>query len=314
MRNTLKKISEYVPSPWGRAWVGVLFLLLPFTFNAQTNIFPASGNVGIGTTNPNYKLTVDGTISNNSFRMSYEHGDLWMRRYGSGDLTWKRALSTLGSMLRINFSGDYEGGVNIQGPGLLVDGNVGIGTTAPNAKLHINSSENGAIQIHREGYPDKYLDIWHGTSGAVIDAINTTTGLLYLGYANPVNVYLAKAGGSVGIGTTNINGWKLAVNGNIRAKEIKVETGWSDFVFEDSYNLPTLEEVEQHIKEKGHLKDIPSAKEVEANGIFLGEMDAKLLQKIEELTLYTIQLQKEVNALSAENQQFRKEIDELKKP
>ncbi|MGS2741648.1 hypothetical protein [Sinomicrobium sp. M5D2P17] len=113
--------------------------------------------------------------------------------------------------------------------------------------------------------------------------------------------------GNVGIGTTNSNNWKLAVNGNIRAKEIKVETGWSDFVFEDSYNLPTLEEVEQHIKEKGHLKDIPSAKEVEENGIFLGEMDAKLLQKIEELTLYMIELKKE-------NQQLRKEIDELKKP
>ncbi|WP_268225828.1 hypothetical protein [Sinomicrobium oceani] len=103
--------------------------------------------------------------------------------------------------------------------------------------------------------------------------------------------------GSLGIGTTNPGTWKLAVNGNIRAKEIKVETGWSDFVFEDSYNLPTLEEVEQHIKEKGHLKDIPSAKEVEENGIFLGEMDAKLLQKIEELMLYTLQQQKEIEIL-----------------
>src|SRR5690606_14357225 len=91
--------------------------------------------------------------------------------------------------------------------------------------------------------------------------------------------------------------WKLAVNGNIRAKEIKVETGWSDFVFEEGYELPTLGEVAQHIKEKGHLKDIPSAKEVKENGIFLGEMDAKLLQKIEELTLYTIQQEKQLHNL-----------------
>ncbi|PQJ80302.1 hypothetical protein [Polaribacter porphyrae] len=67
---------------------------------------------------------------------------------------------------------------------------------------------------------------------------------------------------------------------------------WSDFVFYKNYNLPTLQEVEKHIKEKGHLKDIPSAKEVEKNGIFLGEMNAKLLQKIEELTLYIIAQEK----------------------
>ena len=101
-------------------------------------------------------------------------------------------------------------------------------------------------------------------------------------------------GGNIGIGTTNPNGWKLAVNGSIRAKEIKVETGWSDFVFEKDYKLPTLKQVESHIKAKGHLKDIPSAKEVEENGIFLGEMDSKLLQKIEELTLYTIAQEKKI--------------------
>ncbi len=116
--------------------------------------------------------------------------------------------------------------------------------------------------------------------------------------------------GSVGIGTTNITGWKLAVNGKIRAKEIKVETGWSDFVFENMYALPTLTEVEQHIKEKGHLKDIPSAAEVAKNGILLGEMNAKLLQKIEELTLYMIEQEKQLTELKEkvgqlENQQTK---------
>ncbi|WP_158655089.1 hypothetical protein [Flavivirga eckloniae] len=114
--------------------------------------------------------------------------------------------------------------------------------------------------------------------------------------------------GNIGIGTTNSGSWKLAVNGKIRAKEIKVETGWSDFVFYDDYKLPTLQEVENHIKEKGHLKDIPSAEEVEENGIFLGEMDSKLLQKIEELTLYTIQQEKEIQKLKKQE----REISELK--
>ncbi|WP_268225627.1 hypothetical protein [Sinomicrobium oceani] len=254
MRNIFKKISAYVPSPWERVRVGVLFLLLPFTFYAQTNTFPASGNVGIGITNPTMKLTVDGTIRNNSFSLSGSNGDFYMKR-GNSDANWKRALVCWDTSLTLNFDGDFSNGVRVMGNKFSVDGNMGIGTD-------------------------------------------------------------------------NAAGWKLAVNGKIRAKEIKVETGWSDFVFEDSYHLPTLEEVEQHIKEKGHLKDIPSAKEVEENGIFLGEMDAKLLQKIEELTLYTIQQekqlhdqekliitqQKQIEGILEENQQFRKEIDELKKP
>ncbi|MDO5971451.1 fibronectin type III domain-containing protein [Flavivirga aquimarina] len=120
---------------------------------------------------------------------------------------------------------------------------------------------------------------------------------------NNQNVYYNA--GNVGIGTSTPDE-KLAVNGSIHTKEVRVNLdNWSDFVFEKDYKLPSLEEVENHIKEKGHLKDIPSAKEVEEKGVFLGEMDSKLLQKIEELTLYTIQQQKEI-------QKQEKEIEELK--
>lgn len=98
--------------------------------------------------------------------------------------------------------------------------------------------------------------------------------------------------GSVGIGTTNPDA-KLAVNGTIHSKEVKVDmNGWADYVFKKEYDLPTLQEVEKHINEKGHLENIPSEEEVLKNGISLGEMNIKLLQKIEELTLYTIEQQK----------------------
>ncbi len=103
--------------------------------------------------------------------------------------------------------------------------------------------------------------------------------------------------GSVGIGTTTPNA-KLAVNGNIRAKEVKVENAnWPDYVFKKNYDLPSLKFTEQLIKEKGHLPGIPSAADVKANGVDLGEMNAKLLQKIEELTLYLIEIKKEVETL-----------------
>ncbi|TDS20880.1 concanavalin A-like lectin/glucanase superfamily protein [Maribacter caenipelagi] len=104
--------------------------------------------------------------------------------------------------------------------------------------------------------------------------------------------------GNVGIGTITPGNYELAVNGEIRAKEVKVETAnWPDYVFEKVYALPSLEEVQEHIAQKGHLPNIPSAKEIESNGLELGEMNRLLLEKIEEIMLYTIQQQKEIDEL-----------------
>lgn len=100
-------------------------------------------------------------------------------------------------------------------------------------------------------------------------------------------------GGNVGIGTDNPKN-KLEVAGTIRATEVKVEAmPWADFVFDKEYKLRSLEELENHINKHKHLPDIPSEVEVNENGVSLGEMQAKLLQKIEELTLYVIELKKE---------------------
>ena len=104
--------------------------------------------------------------------------------------------------------------------------------------------------------------------------------------------------GNVGIGTLTPGSFKLAVEGKIGAREIVVQTGaWADFVFSSDYRLPSLAEVEAHINENGHLPGIPSEEEVLEKGIAIGEMQTKLLQKIEELTLYMIELQKENDAL-----------------
>ncbi|MNY50657.1 hypothetical protein D3C86_1861760 [compost metagenome] len=108
------------------------------------------------------------------------------------------------------------------------------------------------------------------------------------------------ADGTLGLGTTDTKGYKLAVAGNMIAEQVtvKLKGNWPDYVFAPTFNLPSLQETEQHIKEKGHLPGIPSAEEVKNNGVDLGEMNAKLLQKIEELTLHLIELKKENESLN----------------
>lgn len=120
--------------------------------------------------------------------------------------------------------------------------------------------------------------------------------------------------GNVGIGTTltsNPNGYKLAVNGKIGAKEVQVEStssSWADYVFEPDYELPALHKVEQFIKKNKHLPEIPSKTEIERNGHKLGEMDVLLLKKIEELTLYVIDQEKKVSDQAARIRQLEKQV------
>jgi hypothetical protein len=117
--------------------------------------------------------------------------------------------------------------------------------------------------------------------------------------------------GNVLIGTTlpDPTNALLTVNGTIHAKEINVTVDIpADYVFHPSYNLMPLNQVEQFVKINSHLPEIPSAAEVEKNGLNIGEMQNKLLQKIEELTLYLIRQQKEINKLSAEIKEFKKMI------
>ncbi|ACU03282.1 hypothetical protein [Pedobacter heparinus] len=130
-------------------------------------------------------------------------------------------------------------------------------------------------------------------SGYVVTEYNTDK-LFSVGNNPNGNILSVGRDGNVGIGTISA-AEKLAVKGNIRAKEVKVENAnWPDYVFTKYYQLPTLQQTENHIKEKGHLPGIPSASEVKANGIDLGDMNAKLLQKIEELTLHLIEKDSEL--------------------
>jgi chitodextrinase len=103
--------------------------------------------------------------------------------------------------------------------------------------------------------------------------------------------------GEIGVGTAPNSNYRLSVNGIIRNKELVVQSGWSDFVFEKDYQLATMKEIETFIIEHGHLKDIPSAAEIHENGVALSDINIRLLQKIEELTLYIIDADKRVKTL-----------------
>ncbi len=121
-------------------------------------------------------------------------------------------------------------------------------------------------------------------------------------------------GGDVAIGRTSVpNGYKLAIDGNVRAREIRVDQDtWPDYVFKADYELPSLYQIQKYIQEKGHLPNIPSAAEVTHHGIELGEMNKRLLQKIEELTLYIIQQEEAIQGHLVQIELLKKRLGHLK--
>ena len=107
--------------------------------------------------------------------------------------------------------------------------------------------------------------------------------------------------GNLGIGTSPQALYRLAVNGSVRAKEVIVETGWADYVFDENYKLRSIDEMEAFIKANKHLPNIPAASEIETKGLKVGETNKAMMEKIEELALYIIQLKKEIDVLKSKN-------------
>jgi hypothetical protein len=170
---------------------------------------------------------------------------------------------------------------------------VGIGTSSPVFPFEIKA---GTTQAFLQ--PVYNTEVRFGS--------NAHPFAIYSGGSERVKIDLS---GNVGIGTSSpCPDCKLAVNGKIRAKQVVVDTGWSDFVFDNNYKLMPLQELERFIRENRHLPDIPTEADVKENGISVGDISAKLLQKIEELTLYVIELKKENEAVRSELSVLQKQL------
>ncbi len=261
-----------------------------------------AGNFGIGTTSPGAKLEV--------------HGNAAIGQY------------TNGTAVIDAFNSFAYFGCNSPTNGLAVgpSGNIGIGTSATglntrlnvvggaleisaaahqaDASLHISTSFGGAdrlTQINPSLANKPGLNLMASTDATANYnwwswGVNTAGNWAFqpsTSFGGTTGMFIDRAG-NVGIGSTAPD-QKLTVNGTVHATRVKVETTvpGPDYVFEKSYSLPTLDEVKSYIDENKHLPEVPSAKEMEAKGIDVGEMNMLLLKKVEELTLYVIELKKE---------------------
>ncbi len=278
-------------------------------------------NVGIGTTEPTTKLHIKNSAG--GFGMNLESG------------TTQNFLAFTNSSGYMGYAGSYTSATSLDfgtsnvgtdvnlvtnsTPKLTVknDGKVGIGTgnTIPNAKLDIwalSSASFPQLNLREQtftGYSRLQFQNSSGPSYWHIAGLNSTVN------ANErLNFYNSTSGdvmsitgdGKVGIGTTNPGAFRLAVNGFIRAKEIRVNTGWADYVFEDDYVLKPLAEVESFIKANKHLPDMPAAAELQKDGVDISAMQTKMMAKIEELTLHLIEANKKIIALEQKLTQIQK--------
>jgi len=320
-----------------------------FATYAQTNTFPSSGSVGIGTTSPgeNFDVTGSGgafsaTAKANAIfeqdHVNYRGVTLGYDASGQigiigGNSPSTSAPSSL-AFWTVNSSGWAE---NMR---LTSSGYLGIGTTTPKANLHVfGTAIIGGGNIDQNIVSTSFLANsaavlvgWNRTSGAgETDFIanqggGTTGGFAFYNHDNSNNesqLMWVMGNGQVLIGNTQgkQGSYLLAVAGSAVATSFTVKSvaNWPDYVFKKDYQLQPLSQLQAFIDQNHHLPEMPSEKEVVRNGINLGEMDKLLTKKVEELTLYLIekdkteQEQKEINkrqSIALESQQ--EEIDQLK--
>ena len=279
-----------------------------------------SGNIGIGVTPSStspYKLEISGTVKAaiGVFNNSQPDGAVYinwadrnrkcMALAAGKKFDATQSLFTIFDFPQSNLNTLPQSAIGLEDRNYKTRWGFNADAGGASTLTYYNKNQNEFFKLSEDGNDNVYLQLGKPNSRLRIG-----------GYADylPEHKFVVKEGSAmiegniltnanIGIGTSSfVDGtdtYRLSIEGKVRAHEIKVYTTWADFVFEPNYNLPTLKEVENYISENGHLKDIPSAEEVKRNGIELGKMNKLLLQKIEELTIYIIELKKEVEILKS---------------
>ncbi|MBL7743638.1 MAG: hypothetical protein JNN00_09230 [Chitinophagaceae bacterium] len=277
----------------------------------KLHVYPG-GEVIVGTnTTPSFgKFSVE--TDNNSYGVSHisTQGNILATRIGgtsAGVGTFSATDMRIfcngqSNMFFASVNGNVGIGVNMNDPQFQLDVanririRSAVGSTAG---VWFNNPGNSAA-IAFMGVLDNSTAGIYGSGAGWGLTMNTNNGNVGIGTTFPLQKLdvngNALISGNVGIGTVNPS-YKLSVNGTIQSKEVIVETGWADYVFEKNYKLLSLSEVEKFIQQNKHLPNIPSAKEIEENGLQLGNVQKRMMEKIEELTLYVIELRKEIELL-----------------
>ncbi|MNQ31808.1 hypothetical protein D3C85_451890 [compost metagenome] len=305
----------------------LLFVVFAAQLNFAQNVFPTNGNVGVGTSSPLVKLEVNSIDVAAFFKSTTNSVPVSIMSATTPVCTigFKGSTSVNEFNVRVGADGNdlisYTN--NIERMRINSIGNVGIGTNTPNSLLSLNKASSilgdpQSISLYEDDLANYGFTVNAARGGMDFCANQAAAGTSFRWFGGtnksaPKQLMALLGNGNLGIGTESPDA-KLAVNGTIHSKEVKVDiSGWPDYVFKKEYDLPTLAEVEKHIAEKGHLENIPSEEEVIKNGVNLGEMNAKLLQKIEEMTLYMIEMKKENEIVKNENKLMKENQIELER-
>ncbi len=285
---------------------------------------PTNSNVGIGTSTPTTKLQINGVSYASGYTSGFRFDDRTLTQDvvigGNNNNKWEwyategsaRLYDHQNNIDRFKIENNGKVAVNSNGQNLVstfsVYGTIGNSTAEfyPLAASFNALTNCGSVfnYLPEDSSGKRYSTFIRG--GAFGSKV-------WLNDAHAGDVIIANGGGNVGIGTADPT-YRLSVNGGLRAKEIRVDSDWADFVFEKEYKLRPLAEVEKYILEHKHLPEIPAAKEIEGTegGLNVGEMSKLFMQKIEELTLYMIEANKQIENNNKQIQELKKENEVLK--